>query len=135
VKFQLFLTNRGKPMSKILLKATILSLAGGLSLLCAAAQADCAYPKAPAAIPDGAKSSEGEMAAAAATFKQYNSDVTAYLACLQDETAAKSAGASAGQALQIKSMQSRKHNSAVDELESNVAKFNAQLRAFKSKKA
>jgi hypothetical protein len=122
-------------MSKIFVKATILSVAGGLSLLCSAAQADCAYPKAPVSIPDGAKASEGEMSAAAASFKQYNSDVTAYLACLQEETAAKSAGVSAAQALQIKSMQSKKHNSAVDELESNVARFNAQLRAFKTRKA
>ena len=122
-------------MSRTSVRAMILFVAGGLSLLCGAAHADCAYPKAPASIPDGAKASEGEMSAAASSFKQYNSDVTAYLACLQDETAAKSAGVSAAQALQIKSMQSRKHNSAVDELESNVARFNAQLRAFKSRKA
>lgn len=122
-------------MSKTFLNAAIVSMVGGLSLLCATAQADCAYPKAPSSIPNGTAASEAEMTAAAATFKQYNSDVTAYLACLQDETAAKSAGASASQALQIKSMQSKKHNSAVEELESNVAKFNAQLRAFKSRKA
>jgi hypothetical protein len=122
-------------MSKTFVKTTILAVAGGLSLLCAAAQADCVYPKAPSALPNGSTASEGEMTAAAATFKQYNSDVTAYLACLQDETAAKAAGAGASQALQIKSMQSKKHNAAVEELESNVAKFNAQLRAYKSRKA
>ncbi|MEQ1579640.1 MAG: hypothetical protein ABL964_03525 [Steroidobacteraceae bacterium] len=122
-------------MSKTFLKATILSVAGGLSLLCAAAQADCTYPKAPSALPNGSTASEGEMTAAAAAFKQYNSDVTAYLACLQDETAAKSASAGASQAMQIKTMQSRKHNAAVEELEANVAKFNAQLRAYKSRKA
>jgi hypothetical protein len=122
-------------MSKTFLKAATLSVACGLSLLCAAAQADCTYPKAPSAIPNGSTASEGEMTAAAAAFKQYNNDVTAYLACLQDETAAKSAGVASGQALQIKSMQSKKHNSAVEELESNVAKFNAQVRAFKSRKA
>lgn len=122
-------------MSKTLLKAMIATAAGSLSLLCGVANADCAYPKAPSAIPNGSIASEGEMTAAAAAFKQYNSDVTAYLACLQDETAAKSAGVSTNQALQIKSMQSKKHNSAVEELESNVAKFNAQVRAFKSKKA
>ncbi len=92
-------------MSKVLLKGAIVSPAGGLSLLCAAA------------------------------FNQYNSDVTAYLACLQDERAANSASVSAAQAMQIKTMQSKKNKSAVEELESNVAKFNAQVRAFKSKKA
>lgn len=106
-----------------------------MALACASAQADCAYPKAPSTIPNGSTASEAEMASAAAAFKQYNADVTAYLACLQDETTAKSAGVSAGQVMQIKSMQSKKHNSAVDELESSVAKFNEQVRAFKNKKA
>ncbi len=122
-------------MSSSLLKTSLLSLAGVMALVCANAQADCVYPKAPATVPNGTTATEAEMAAAAGAFKQYNADVTAYLACLQDETAAKSAGVSTGQALQIKSMQSKKHNSAVDDLESNVARFNEQVRAFKNKKA
>lgn len=113
----------------------MLSLAGLLALAGTSAHADCVYPKAPAAIPNGSTASESDMATAAAAFKQYNADVTAYLACLQDETAARSAGVSAGQVIQLKSMQSKKHNSAVDELESNVARFNEQVRAFKNKKA
>ncbi len=122
-------------MSSSLLKTSLVSLAGVLAFAFGSAHADCVYPKAPAAIPNGSTASEAEMTAAAGLFKQYNADVTAYLACLQDETVAKSAGVSTGQVMQIKSMQSKKHNSAVDELESNVAKFNEQVRAFKSKKA
>lgn len=121
-------------MESSVIKTSLLSLAGML-VLATAAQADCVYPKAPATIPNGSTASEADMSAAAAAFKQYNTDVTAYLSCLQDETAAKSANVSAGQAIQIKSMQSKKHNSAVDELEANVAKFNEQVRAFKNKKA
>jgi hypothetical protein len=121
-------------MSKLRCK-TLLAVAAGLALSSLSAHADCAYPKAPAAIPDGSKASEAEMTAAAAAFKSYNGEVTGYLACLQEETTAKSAGVPASQAMQIKSMQSKKHNSAVEELESNVAKFNAQVRAFKSRKA
>jgi len=121
-------------MERSVIKISFVSLAGMLAMA-TAAQADCVYPKAPSAIPNGATASEVEMTTAAAQFKQYNADVTAYLACLQDETATKSAGVSAGQVMQLKSMQSKKHNSAVDELESNVAKFNEQVRAFKNKKA
>ncbi len=122
-------------MSKNAPRSCLLSLAGVLSLACASAGADCVYPKAPSTVPNGARATEAEMSAAAARFKQYNTDVTAYLACLQDETAAKAAGVTAGQAMQIKSMQSRKHNSAVDELQSNVARFNEQVRVFKNRKA
>lgn len=121
-------------METAVIKTSLLSLAGML-VLATAAQAECVYPKAPSSVPNGSTATEAEMTTAAAAFKQYNADVTAYLACLQDETTAKSAGVSAGQAMQIKSMQSKKHNSAVDELESNVAKFNEQVRAFKNKKA
>lgn len=117
------------------MKTSFVSLAGLLALAVGSAHADCVYPKAPASVPNGSTASEAEMTTAAGLFKQYNADVTAYLACLQDETTAKSAGVSAGQVMQIKSMQSKKHNSAVDELESNIAKFNEQVRAFKSRKA
>ncbi len=105
---------RGVGMSQTLLQATIVPIAGELCLLSTAAKADCAYPQAPIAIPNGGTASEAEMTAAAAVCKQCNSDVTACLACLQDETAA---------------------NAAIEELASNVAKSNAQVRAFKSKKA
>ena len=92
-------------MSKTSLKGPSLSPAGGLSLLCAAAQADCAYPKAPAAIPNGTTASGGELSAAAAAFKQYHSEVTAYLACLQEETAARSASSSAAHARAVEEAQ------------------------------
>jgi ABC-type Fe3+ transport system substrate-binding protein len=104
--------------------------------LASAAHAECAYPKSPDAVPDGSTASEQEMVAAMGQFKQYNSDVEAYLKCLDDETATrvKDAGGSTGTILQIKAMQSKKHNSAVDELQTAATKFNAQIRAFKSKK-
>ena len=102
------------------LKTSLVSLAGLMALAFGSAHADCVYPKAPATIPNGSTASEAEMATAAGLFKQYNADVTAYLACLQDETTSKSAGVSAGQVMQIKSMQSKKHNSAVDELETQL---------------
>lgn len=103
--------------------------------LASAAHAECVYPKSPEAVPNGSTASEQEMVAAVGQFKQYNSDVEAYLKCLDDETAerVKEAGSS-GTILQIKAMQSKKHNSAVDELQAAAAKFNAQVRVYKSKK-
>lgn len=55
-------------------------------LACAAfsfqAHAECAYPKAPATIPNGATASEQEMVGAMQAFKAYDADVNAFGACL-----------------------------------------------------
>lgn len=113
-----------------------LALSGVLSLwlLSAAAQADCTYPKSPDSIPDGKSASEPEMLAAMAAFKQYNTDVDAYLACLDAETVAKTKEASgAGAIMQIKAMQSKKRSSASDERQAKIEEFNKQVRTFKSK--
>jgi hypothetical protein len=104
--------------------------------LASTAHAECAYPKAPESIPDGKSASEPEMVAAMGQFKQYNTDVEAYLKCLDEETVdkIKEAGGSTGTIMQIKALQSKKHNSAVEELQTAATKFNEQVRAFKSKK-
>ncbi len=100
-----------------------------------AAHAECAYPKAPASVPDGKSAAEPEMIEAMKTFKQYDTDVNAYIACLDQETKQKSAdGGSASQIMQMKSMQSKKQNAAVEELKAKAALFNEQVRVFKSKK-
>jgi 3-keto-L-gulonate-6-phosphate decarboxylase len=98
--------------------------------------ADCTYPKAPAAVPDGKTAAESEMVSAMSAFKQYNSDVTSYLACLEAETSEKirEAGGSTGAVIQIKSLQSKKHNAAVEELQKLAGRFNEQVRNFKSRK-
>jgi hypothetical protein len=96
-----------------------------------AAQADCAFPKAPATIPDGKTASEEEMKSAMVAFKAYNEEVTAFGTCLEEET--KSKGAGSGQLMQLKTMQSKKINAAVDELQAKAKLFNEQVRAFKSR--
>jgi 3-keto-L-gulonate-6-phosphate decarboxylase len=98
--------------------------------------ADCTYPKQPDSVPDGKTASEAEMVSAMTTFKQYNADVTSYLACLDSETSDKirEAGGATSAIMQIKSMQSKKHNSAVDELTAVTGKFNEQVRTFKARK-
>ena len=95
------------------------------------AQADCVYPKAPAAIPDGKTASEAEMVAAMQAFKAYNEEVNAFGACLEQETKAKAAGTA--QLMQLKTMQAKKHNAAVDELQTKAKVFNEQVRIFKAR--
>ncbi|MET0988768.1 MAG: hypothetical protein ABW034_25550 [Steroidobacteraceae bacterium] len=97
------------------------------------AQAECAFPKAPASMPDGKTATADVMQAAAAEFKAYNDSVTAYGACLEDETKSKAGGMADGQIRQLKTIQVKKYNSAVDELQSKVAQFNEQIRAFKAR--
>jgi hypothetical protein len=104
----------------------LLSLAYGMT-----AQAECAFPKAPEAIPDGATASEAEMIAAMNAFKAYNEEVTAFGTCLDDET--KNRGSASGQLMQFKTMQSKKLNAAMAELQDKAKKFNEQVRIFKAR--
>jgi hypothetical protein len=93
--------------------------------------ADCAFPKAPAAIPDGKSASEQEMVAAMTAFKAYNEEVTAFGQCLDQETKSKSAGTA--QLMQLKTMQTKKLNAAMDELQAKAKQFNEQVRIFKGR--
>jgi len=96
-----------------------------------AAQADCAFPKAPASIPDGKTASEQEMVAAMAAFKAYNEEVNAFGVCLEQETKDKAAGTA--QLMQLKTMQTKKLNTAVDELQAKAKQFNEQVRIYKAR--
>jgi hypothetical protein len=96
-----------------------------------AAHAECAFPKAPATIPDGKTASEAEMVAAMNAFKAYNDEVTAFGTCLDEETKSKAAGTA--QLMQLKTMQTKKHNAAVDELQQKARLFNEQVRIYKTR--
>lgn len=96
-----------------------------------AAHADCAYPKAPAGVPNGATASEAEMVAAMTAFKTYDAEVKAYGACLEQETKDKAAGTA--QLMQLKTMQTKKLNAAVEELQGKAKEFNEQVRVFKAR--
>jgi hypothetical protein len=101
------------------------------------AAADCAFPKAPERIPEGKSASENEMLEATAAFKQYNGDVNSYTTCLDKETTDKvrEAGGATSIVLQIKALQAKKHNAAVEELQDKAKSFNEQVRVFKSRKS
>jgi hypothetical protein len=95
------------------------------------AHAECAFPKAPGSIPDGKTATEAEMLAAMQAFKAYNDEVTAFGTCLDEETKSKSAGTA--QLMQLKTMQAKKHNAAVDELQQKAKLFNEQVRIYKTR--
>ena len=101
------------------------------------AQAECVYPKAPASIPDGRTATETEMVTGMKAVKEYNAQVTAYLSCLdmQMQTDITSAGTEAApEAIaQIKAINAKRHNAAVEELESHAARFNEQVKAYKAR--
>ncbi|HEY7639913.1 MAG TPA: hypothetical protein VH814_09330 [Steroidobacteraceae bacterium] len=96
-----------------------------------AAHADCPYPKAPTVMPDGKTASEAEMLDAMKAFKAYNEEVNAFGACLDEETKTKAAGTV--QLMQLKTLQMKKHNAAVDELQTKAKVFNEQVRLFKAR--
>lgn len=92
---------------------------------------DCPFPKAPDTVPDGRTASEPEMLAAMQAFKEYNDAVTSFGTCLEEETKRRAAGTA--QLLQLKTIQARKHNAALDELQAKARVFNEQVRIYKAR--
>jgi hypothetical protein len=120
------------------MKNRILSALLVVGLLSAgAAGAECVYPKAPAAVPDGATATQDQMVAGMKSVKDYNAAVTEYLACLEQEMNARveAAGADAppDQIEQIKAIHNKRHNAAVEELEAHAARFNEQVKVYKAR--
>jgi hypothetical protein len=109
----------------------IAALGIALASFSIAAHADCIYPKPPAALPNGKTASEAEMLEAMRAFKAYNEEVTAFGGCLDQETRARAAGTA--QLMQLKTLQMKKHNAAVDELQSKAKAFNEQVRLYKAR--
>jgi hypothetical protein len=109
-----------------------------LGLLAAGqAGAECAYPKTPSNLPDGRTATEEQMVAGMKAIKEYNTQVNTYLECLDTETneRVQAAGpdAPADQIAQIKAIHTKRHNAAFDELQTNVARFNEQVKAYKAR--
>lgn len=115
--------------------APLVALVGCITIF--QAHADCTYPPAPAALPDGKTASEAEMVEGMKAVKAYDKAVNDYLTCLDSEKQAQlnSMGPDAPkeQIQQINEIHSKKYNAAVEELEQRAANFNEQVRAFKSR--
>lgn len=106
-------------------------------LMAGAANAECVYPKEPSNTPDGATATQDQMVEGMKAVKEYNSQVTAYLSCLEQEMNARieAAGpdAPAEQVEQIKAIHTKRHNAAVEALEQHAARFNEQVKTFKNR--
>jgi Skp family chaperone for outer membrane proteins len=117
----------------------------GLTLLAATfaapAMADCAYPKAPAKIPEGETASLEDMQAGVKAVKEYDTAMKAYQACLQGDQAALEAKIAKDNGGQISDEQKKKtneifvqkSNAADDELQAVAARLNEQIRLYKAK--
>ena len=115
--------------------ALVLALGTALS-----AQADCTYPRAPEAPPDGNTATKDQMISAKHDFDRYNGEMNSYLDCLKLEidaaapkdptklTPDEKKKAEAQQKILV-----QKNNAAVDELQAVVGRFNEQLKIFKAK--
>ena len=106
------------------------------TLFAASAMAECVYPKTPGAAPNGTGATKEEMLAFKAVIDTYQSEVNAYLECLDKDADAKiaEAGDNADTVKQIKQMRDKKHNAALDELTARADEFNQQVRAFNKNK-
>jgi len=113
---------------------TRLALLVSLALTYSAVRAGCPYPQAPSSVPDGKQASEAEMLDAMVAYKKYDADVNAYVVCLDEEIKARlKEGGTSSQLIQLKGLQLRKQNAAIDELKSKAQRFNEQVRAFKAR--
>jgi len=103
----------------------------------AGAHAACVYPQAPQNLPNGGKATKDEMLAAQAQVKEYKSAVEqTYLPCLEKEKTESIAALDAAdpeyaaKKTAIESMNAKKHNAAVDELQATAARWSEELKAF-----
>src|SRR5512133_3092065 len=117
---------------------TALVFAPALLALSAAAQAaTCVYPQAPQALPNGAKATKDEMLAAQGLVKEYAKNVQeVYLVCLDKDKDEQIAALSptdpdlAAKKASIETIHAKKYNSALDELQALVDRWNAEKKAF-----
>lgn len=110
-------------MTKINARMSCFALLAGC-MLALPAWSGCTLPPAPSKVPDGSTASEQDMVVAMQTLKRYNTDVNNYVKCLEFE---------ANQNRMSRDEQARQHNAAIDGLQTVAAKFNEQVRIFKSK--
>ena len=94
------------------------------------ALSDCKYPKMNVDIPNGATATMEDMVAAQTSFKGFNSDMDAYLQCLDDELALVSEELDIYP--DIKKANNLKYDAAVDVLTKAAEEWNQAVRAYKA---
>jgi len=121
---------QGETIAMIRLTLALIALAAS-----GAAHATCIYPRAPDRLPDGATASYEEMVAAQKAVQQFNEDINAYNSCLDLELATleKSGTYDENRLQELRAIQAKKNNAAVDEVQAVADRFNEQLRVFKAR--
>ena len=99
------------------------------------ATAACIYPRPPENLPDGATATYDEMVEAQKAIKQFDADISAYNACLELELQSLLANPEIdeGRKQELRVMQAKKNNAAVDDVQAVVDRFNEQLRVFRER--
>jgi uncharacterized protein YfkK (UPF0435 family) len=115
-------------MTRLTLALIALAAAGS-------ANAACIYPRAPDRLPDGSKATYEEMVAGQKAVQQFNEDINSYNACLDLELVnlEKSGSYDENRLTELRAMQAKKNNAAVDEVQAVADRFNEQLRIFKAR--
>lgn len=93
----------------------------------------CDYPSR-VDLPDGTNASKDEMVQAQKSVKTYMTQMNDYLDCIAEQTqSAKDAQEAPEITVQREAMLNKRHNAAIEEMETLAAGFNEQVRAYKGK--
>ena len=93
--------------------------------------AECNYPKKKFDIPSGKNATEAEMVETMGKIKQFQSDLTDYRTCLDDELAKVSTELESYE--EIQRMNAQKYNASVEDEQKMAEEWGESVRAFKSK--
>jgi hypothetical protein len=115
----------------------LLGLVALTALMAGPAYANCVFPPPPEKIPDGRTATREEMIAAQKVVKDYETSVTAYNACLElekNEAIAKGGEQmTAEQKAKLTDMHDKKHDAAIDQLESVAKRYNDQVKIYNAR--
>lgn len=100
--------------------------------------AACTEPGPAPNIPDGTTAAAKDILAAQKSLENFDQMTTTYLDCIKkdhDAALAANPGITTVQADKMDQAESKKHNAAVQVLNSTISKFNASVAAYKAKNA
>ena len=95
----------------------------------------CDYPER-VEMPHGNSASKDEMVAGQRGVKKFMADMEVYLACIEEEDKENRAGIEEPDPIveaQRDEMLVKKHNAAVDDMETVAAAFNEEVRVYKAR--
>lgn len=114
----------------------LFSLALVATLAAGPSYAACTYPKAPDKIPDGQTATLEDMLATQKLVKQFDTEISAYQACLEtefNEAIAKEPNLTEQQKNERQKIRQQKQNAAADDAQAVAARFNDQVKIYRDK--